>query len=151
MALEAFGGLQIKRLFYYPRSLRGSTILGDGLRYLRTDKMRSGHFRRRLNSLPLAHDEFVVPGLAYDHALIRRLCADDDTISRLIEAEQLSTGVMAIALGIAAGAYRSIIVSGFSFEITYAYARNPQIEEMGITNSQHAEIDIAVLSHLARE
>ncbi len=81
--------------------MRDGTILGGSLHYLRTCKMRSGHFRRRLNSLPLAYDKFVILGLAYCQALIRRLCADDETFSRLIEAKQLSTGAMAIALGIA--------------------------------------------------
>ncbi len=58
---------------------------------------------------------------------------------------------MAIALGIAAGTYRSIIVSGLTFEINPAYARNPQIEETRITCSQDAEIDIADFSYLARK
>ena len=58
---------------------------------------------------------------------------------------------MAIALGIAAGTYRSVMVSDFGFEITHAYARNPQIEERIITYSQDAGFDIAVLSYLARK
>ena len=151
LALAALRGLKTGRLFFYPRPLRGNNILARGIHYLRTYKMQPGHFRRRLESLPYAFDEFVAPDLSYYHGLIRRLCADDATISRMIEAKQPSTGVMAIALGVATGTYRSVIVSGFSFEITHAYAENPQIEETGTAKSKHAETDTAVLSHLARK
>ena len=151
LALEALRGLQTKRLYFYPRPLRGRTALGRGITYLRTFKMRARHFRGTLRSLPYRYEEFVDPGLAYYHGLVRQLCDGDASISKLIEQKQPSTGIMAIVLGIAEENHRRIIVSGFSFEITHAYARNPQIDELGTARSKHAGTDVALLSFLARK
>ena len=42
------------------------------------------------------------------------------------------------------------MLSGFSFEITHAYADNPLIAERGSVSSKHAETDTLLLRHLSR-
>src|ERR687892_512780 len=56
-----------------------------------------------------------------------------------------ATGIMALAIGLANPRYHSVIVSGFSFEITHAYAHNPLIDRLGTTRSKHADTDVMVL------
>jgi hypothetical protein len=68
-----------------------------------------------------------------------------------MRAKQPSSGMLALALGMAEHAYDRFILSGFSFEITHAYADNPLIAERGSTASQHADTDIALLRHLSKK
>jgi hypothetical protein len=56
---------------------------------------------------------------------------------------------MALAIGLADGRFDRFVMSGFSFEITHAYAHNPLIDEAGSTRSKHTETDIAILRCLA--
>jgi hypothetical protein len=45
--------------------------------------------------------------------------------------------------------YHKVILSGFSFEITHAYADNPLVRARGSPASKHAETDVAVLERIS--
>ena len=59
-----------------------------------------------------------------------------------------STGVIALLLGMSLGGYDRFIMSGFSFELTHAYADNPEIHQRGTSLSRHTPTDLQVLRRL---
>jgi hypothetical protein len=95
-------------------------------------------------------DDFIVRPREFYHGLVLGLCGDEPAIRAQIERKQPSTGMIALALGLEDGAFDRVVLSGFSFEITHAYAHNPLIDRLGTTRSKHADTDIAILRCLAR-
>ena len=83
--------------------------------------------------------------------MVARLCDSDPMIAQLMRQKRPSTGVLALAVGSASRRYDRYILSGFSFELSHAYADNPQIEERGTLVSKHIETDVAVLRYLAQK
>jgi hypothetical protein len=59
-----------------------------------------------------------------------------------------STGVITLMIGMSLGSYDRFIMSGFSFELTHAYADNPEIHQRGTTLSRHTPTDLQVLRRL---
>lgn len=151
LALEALRGLHTGSLYVYPRPRRGRTALGRAWNDLRTYKMRPANIRRRLRSLNYRYDRFVSWPLEDYLNVIEGLCDRDGEVMAAIERKNPSTGLVAIALGLAVERFERIIVAGFSFEISHAYARNPLIDEQRSAVSKHADTDISVLRYLARK
>ncbi|MDJ0942201.1 MAG: hypothetical protein QNJ30_01960 [Kiloniellales bacterium] len=151
LALEALRGLHTGDLYVYPRPIRGRTALGRAWNRLRTYKMQPAYIRRRLRSLDYGYDRFISWPLEEYLNLIEGLCDRDGAIADVIERKNPSTGLVAIALGLAVARFERIIVAGFSFEISHAYARNPLIDEQGSSVSKHADTDVAVLGYLSRK
>jgi hypothetical protein len=56
---------------------------------------------------------------------VRGVCGDDPDVLALMARKPLSTGVLALSLGVADERYDRYIVSGFSFEITPITLRIP--------------------------
>lgn len=112
--------------------------------------MKPWYLRRRLRALGYRYRRFEDPGLDHYLGLARRLSGDDPGVLALMARKQPSTGLIALVLGVADGRYGRYIVSGFSFEISHAYATNPLIAERGTAASLHAETDIALLDRLCR-
>ena len=83
--------------------------------------------------------------------MLAGLCGDDPNLVAMMRAKQPSSGMLALAVGIAWHDFERFVLSGFSFEITHAYADNPLIAERGSVQSKHAETDIALLRHLSRK
>ena len=150
LALAALSGLRTEQLYFYPRPAKGDGPLQQALGAVKHIKTSPAYFRRKLRSLPYRFEQFINPGLEYYHDLVRRLCDDDEVVCELMARKQLSTGMIALALGLDDGRYERCILSGFSFEITHAYADNPLIDDRGTARSKHADTDIAFLSYLAR-
>ncbi len=151
LALAALAGLGTERLYLYPRPAKGEGSLQQALGAVKHIKTSPAYFRRKMKSLPYRFEQFINPGLDYYHALVRRLCDDDETVCELMARKQPSTGMIALALGLEDGQYDRCILSGFSFEITHAYADNPLIDDRGTARSKHADTDIAFLNCLARK
>jgi hypothetical protein len=106
--------------------------------------MRAWYVRHALRSHGYRWDEFRDPGLAYYGEIFRSLCGHDPGVTALLARKQPSSGMLALALGIALGGYARYVLAGFSFEITHAYADNPLVAERGAA-SRHADTDIALL------
>ncbi len=60
-----------------------------------------------------------------------------------------STGLTALLIGLSLNRYDRFILSGFSFELTHAYAHNPEIDRRGTKQSAHAPTDVLFLQRLA--
>lgn len=151
LALQALRGLRTGTLYFYPRPGREGDGLARAVHHLKTWRMQPWYFKRTLGRLGYRFERFVDPGWDHYHRLVLELCDHDAEIAAQIVRKQPSTGLIALALGLAEPRYRRFIVSGFSFEITHAYAENPLIAERGTALSKHAETDIAILRHLARK
>ena len=82
--------------------------------------------------------------------MLAELCDDDPDLIARLRAKQPSSGMLALAIGLAWHDFERCILSGFSFEITHAYADNPLIAERGSAASKHADTDVALLRHLCK-
>ena len=56
---------------------------------------------------------------------------------------------MALVIGMSLGSWDRFIMSGFNFELTHAYADNPEIEERGTSRSVHTDTDLLLLQRLS--
>jgi hypothetical protein len=149
LALEALTGLRTSKLYLYPRPTARGFLLKRLVREIRNFKLRPWYIQRTLRRIGYRFDEFISPPRQFYHDLVFALCGSDPAIRAQIEHKQPSTGMVALALGLADRAFDRVVLSGFSFEITHAYAHNPLIERLGTTRSKHAETDIAILRCLA--
>lgn len=149
LALQALRGLRTGKLYLYPRPTAQGFPLKRLLREIRSVKVRPWYVRWVLRSIDYRYAEFASPPRAFYHDLVLRLCGDDRTIAAHLEHKQPSTGMIALALGLADERFDRFVLSGFSFEITHAYAHNPLIDQLGTTRSKHAETDVAMLRCLA--
>jgi hypothetical protein len=151
LALEALAGLRTGTLYFYPRPLRGRGPLPRTWNRLRSFRTGPGYFQRTLRSLPYVFERFENPGLERYHAMLAELCDHDPGVVARMRAKQPSSGMLALAIGIAWHDFERYVLSGFSFEITHAYADNPLIAERGSAASQHADTDVALLSCLSKK
>lgn len=150
-SLQALAGLKTDTLYFFPRPIKTRKPLKRALQHLKLLKAQPFYLKWTLRSLSYEYRRFVSPDYAYYDTLIKELCDYDRQILEKIDQKQPSTGAIALALGIAQQHYRRYILSGFSFELTHAYARNPEIDERGTPSSRHAATDIAVMSYLANK
>ena len=148
LALQALSGLCTGTLYFYPRPEKGGPV-ARRLRRINSFRTRPWYFRWKLHRCGYRYQRFEAHDIEHYLGLLRRLCDDDPEILARVADKLPSTGMMALVLGIAGGAYSRYIISGFSFEITHAYADNPLVAERGTTQSKHADTDMALLRHLA--
>jgi len=151
LALEALKGLRTGTLYFYPRPRPKGGALRRIVGHLRNWRTGPVYFRWKLRRLGFRFDRFEARTLDGYHKLIEDLTDHDEGIARMIADKQPSSGIMALIVGIEKGCYSRYVMSGFSFEITHAYAQNPLIAELGTTKSKHADTDIAVLHYLSQK
>ena len=151
LALKALAGLGTRTLYFYPRPARGRGMLERSLHALRSFRTSAPYFKRRLRALPYRFERFEKPGLERYHAMLAELCDHELELVAPMRAKQPSSGMLALAIGIAWHDFERYLLSGFSFEITHAYADNPLIGERGSAGSKHADTDIALLRHLSKK
>jgi hypothetical protein len=149
LALKALTGLRTGKLYLYPRPPARGFWLKRLVREIRNIKLQPWYIRRTLRRVGYRFDEFISPPRQFYHDLVLALCGHDPAIQAQIQQKQPSTGMVALALGLADRAFDRVVLSGFSFEITHAYAHNPLIDRLGTTRSRHAETDISILRCLA--
>lgn len=149
LALEALAGLRTETLYLYPRPPYRGNPLKRAWHDLKFVKTKPFYFRRKLKSLKYEFDDFVAEPLQFYIDCVKALCDYDVDLMDLVKRKLPSTGMVAIALGVGERGYERVIVSGFSFEITHAYAVNPLIDQSGTTGSKHADTDVAFLRYLS--
>lgn len=149
LAVEALRGLQTGRLIIYPRPRPQGPVVVRASKYLRNYRMNPRYVRWKLRRIGYEFVEFESPSPEFFSNTFERLCEDDPALIQLMRNKQPSTGLATLALGIVAGGYSRFILTGFSFEITHDYARNPLVDQRGPV-SAHAETDQTILRHLSR-
>jgi hypothetical protein len=149
LALQALRGLRTGILYIYPRSSPATGLVARMLRQAKGFRTRSWHMLRTLRSLDYRWDEVRDPGLDSYFEWFRSLSGGDPGVLAQIARKRPSTGMLCLALGLTSRRYSRIVLSGFSFEITHAYADNPLIAERGAA-SRHADSDIEFARCVAR-
>ena len=151
LALEAVAGLCTQTLYFYPRPVRGQSSLHRTVNRLRSFRTSPTYFREKIRSLPFSFDRFENPGLDRYHTMLADLFDHEPTLVARVRAKQPSSGMLALAIGVAWHDFERFVLSGFSFEITHDYADNPLIAERGSAISKHADTDVALLRHLSKK
>ena len=72
-------------------------------------------------------------------------------LAELVRHKRPSTGVVALALGLAELGFSDAILAGFDFTLSHAYGHNPLIDQRGSALSKHADTDVALLAAIQRE
>jgi hypothetical protein len=148
-SLRVLRGLETHTLYFLPRPEPRGGPTKRLLTHLKQWRLKPFHMRRCLHRLGYRFDRFVVRSATYYRTLMCSLCDHDPEITELIRSKQPSTGMFALAIGLADGAYDRFILSGFDFGLSHAYGENPLIRARGSTQSKHADTDIAIIRHLA--
>ena len=149
-SLRALRGLRTDVLHLLPRHERGGSAAQRLGRRARHVRMEPFWFRARLRAAGYRWQRFETRPLAAYHELVLSLCGDDPALRAQFARKHPSTGVFAVALGLADGRFERVIVAGMSFELTHAYGDNPEIAARGTAASKHADTDVMVLARLAR-
>lgn len=105
-------------------------------------------FRFRLRQAGYRWNTFIGRDPAFYLRLIGTLCRQDPRIMALVAEKKPSTGVITLMIGMSLGRYDRFIMSGFNFQLTHAYADNPEIRQRGTTLSRHTPTDVQVLRRL---
>jgi hypothetical protein len=150
-SLRALRGLRTDTLCFFPRPVSERHLLKKAIHHIKTVKMKPFYLKLVLKSLAYRYDTFMNMNHQYYHTLVKELCDHNNDVLEKMERKQPSTGIIALALGIAQEKYDRYIVSGFSFELTHAYADNPEISERGTSISKHAGTDITVMKYLSQK
>ncbi len=145
LALKALSGLRTETLYYCPRPMYRRDPLKRLLHLREVLACGPRPFERRIRAAGFQFETLVVRPLKSYIRMIETLCGGDPDIRRELAAKHPSTGVLAAAIGLAEAGFETVILSGFSFEITHAYADNPLIARRGTAMSRHADTDVAVL------
>lgn len=149
--LKVIAGLRTKGLYCFPRPQVSTGLVGKTVHFLKTIRMQPFVLKWRLRSVGYHYDQFMAPPHDYYAGLVRNLCDGDPQIMALVERKQPSTGIIALLIGIACDEYDRFILTGFSFELTHAYGRNPEIDQRGTSSSKHADTDVAVIRYLCNK
>lgn len=148
-SLQAMHGLETDVLYYFPRPPRRRKLLKRPLGLVQDFRTGPYYFRRRLRKASFTWRRFVQHDHDWYRTLATGLCQGDEDLQEQLGSKSPSTGIMTLAVGISLGRYDRYILSGFSFELTHAYAANPEIDERGTKVSRHTPTDVRFLRHLA--
>ena len=147
-SLRAMRGLHTRSLYRVPQLDKPRKFTKRIKSLPVTLKSSSLYFRLRLQLAGYRWHRFVNHEAAFYLQLIDTLCRHDPHIMATVAEKKPSTGVIALLLGMSLGDYDRFIMSGFSFELTHAYADNPEIHQRGTTLSRHTPTDLQVLGRL---
>ena len=146
-SLRALAGLHTRRLFIYPRPQGDrSGLLGSWWARVKGWRMTPAWMKHQLRRIGYRWDESVVHPSSWYRDLIIRLAGDDATVRDIAARKLPSTGMVAVALGLADPRFDRVVMAGFDFTLTHAYGTNPLIADRAELASKHADTDVAVLA-----
>jgi hypothetical protein len=146
--LTALRGLTTDELHFFPRPPKASRLRKRLAQPLVAWRTRPSELKKRLQAVDYRYRRFVDHDYGFYQGMIDQLCADDVEVTRQMQCKQPSTGLITILLALSRS--ERVIVAGFSFELTHAYDRNPEIDQRGTRASRHADTDITILRCLSR-
>lgn len=149
-SLQAMHGLETDVLYYFPRPHKRRKLLKRPLGLVQDFRTGPFYFRHRLRKASFVWQRFVLHTNDWYRMQAMKLCQGDEALQEQLGTKSPSTGIMTLVVGISLGIYDRYILSGFSFELTHAYADNPEIDERGTKVSRHTPTDVCFLRHLSR-
>jgi hypothetical protein len=147
-SMEALNGLRTKALYLVPQFDKPRKLAKKIKTLPIAIKTSPVFFRFRLRQAGYRWNTFISHDPVYYQRLIGTLCRHDPQIMTLVAEKKPSTGVITLLIGMSLGIYDRFIMSGFNFELTHAYADNPEIRQRGTTQSRHTPTDLQVLRRL---
>jgi hypothetical protein len=147
-SLEALHGLSTGALYLVPQFDKPRKLKKKIRTLPITIKTSPVFFRFRLKQAGYCWRSFICRDAAFYQELIGTLCRQDPQIMALVAEKKPSTGVITLMIGMSLGSYDRFVMSGFNFELTHAYADNPEIRQRGTTLSRHTPTDLQVLHRL---
>jgi hypothetical protein len=148
-SLKALHDLQTNDLYLIPRFHKPVSLWKRTRHLPGTLKMSPAYFRMRLMLSHYRWQQFIVHEASYYKELIRNMCRGDEHTMQMVATKKPSTGIISLIIGMSLGQYDRFIMSGFNFQLTHAYAQNPEIIERGTTFSRHTPTDLQVLQRLS--
>jgi hypothetical protein len=149
--LRALSGLETDTLYFVPRPARRRSFLKEVLHPIDSFRLTPLHLRWRLKSVSYRYNHFVTRPHEDYLSLVNNLCDHDPELMEQLRRKQPSTGFMTLAIGLSSDQYNRYIISGFSFQLTHAYAHNPEIDQRGTSLSGHANTDITLIRYLSEK
>ena len=147
-SVEALHGLCTEALYLVPQFDKPLKLIKIIKTLPIAIKTSPVYFRFRLSQAGYRWNTFISRDADFYQELIAELCRHDPQIMALVAEKKPSTGVIALMIGMSLGLYDRFVMSGFSFELTHAYADNPEIRQRGTTLSRHTPTDLQVLRRL---
>jgi hypothetical protein len=148
-SLEALHGLSTGALYRVPQFDKPRKLKKRIKNLPVTIKTSPVYFRFRLRQAGYRWNTYISRNAAFYQQLIGTLCRQDPRIMALVAEKKPSTGVITLMIGMSLGGFDRFVMSGFSFELTHAYADNPEIRQRGTTLSRHTSTDLQVLRRLS--
>jgi hypothetical protein len=150
LALDALAGLSTGVLYIYPRPPFAGRPFKAMMNLRTVLRTTPPLLKRILRACRYHYDEIRFEPFEFYHKRICELCEGDAQVAKQVGQKAPSSGLIAAVLALSDRRYARVVLSGFSFEITHAYADNPDIARRGTSASVHAATDMAILAHLAR-
>jgi hypothetical protein len=149
-SLTALRGLETETLYYFPRPTKSHGLFSKLLHIRQEYRTSAMYFEKTLRCIPYHWRSLVKRDNAYYRALAESLCLDNEPLLAQMHEKSPSTGIMTLVIGMSLGDYERFVLSGFSFELTHAYADNPEIGQRGTRVSRHTPTDVQMLRHLSQ-
>jgi hypothetical protein len=153
-SMRAMKGLHTGTVYFLRSTSRKTNLKQSNpvkfLRVLpRALRVTPAYFRWAMNRAGYQWDHFVEGEVGGYVDAARNWCRAEPDLFVQAASKRPSTGLTALLIGMSLQRYDRFIVSGFSFELTHAYAENPEIDERGTSQSGHAPTDIRFLKCLS--
>jgi len=148
-SLEAIRGLRTETLYFIPRPDTPRKLWKKIKILPVTVRTSPLWFRMKLRQVSFQWDTFIYQDIRYYMELISNLSKNDAELMEKVYEKRPSTGLLTLIIGMSLGNYDRFVMSGFNFELTHAYADNPEITQRGTRTSRHTPTDIQLLRRLS--
>ena len=153
-SMQAMHGLHTGILYFlYSTSRKTSLRQSRPLKFLRAlpraARVTPAYFRWAMSRAGYSWDHFVAAEVDSYVSATRSWCKTEQQLFEQAASKRPSTGLVALLIGLSLNRYDRFILSGFSFELTHAYAEHPGIHGRGTRESMHMPTDIQFMQCLS--
>lgn len=153
-SMQAMHGLHTGTLYFLHSTSRKTSLRQSRpvkfLRALpRAARVTPAYFRWAMSRAGYRWDDFVATEVDDYVRATRKWCQADEKLFAQAASKRPSTGLTALLIGLSLNRYDRFILSGFSFELTHAYAKHPGIHQRGTRESRHMPTDIRFIQCLS--
>jgi hypothetical protein len=153
-SMQAMHGLHTGTLYFlYSTSRKTSLRQSHPVKFLRAlsraARVTPAYFQWAMSRAGYRWDHFVAAEVDSYVSASRNWCKAEEELFEQAADKRPSTGLIALLIGLSLNRYDRFILSGFSFELTHAYAENPAIHGRGTRESGHMSTDIRFMQCLS--
>jgi hypothetical protein len=153
-SMQAMQGLHTGTLYFLHSTSRKTSLRQSRpvkfLRALpRAVRVTPAYFRWAMSRAGYSWDHFVAAEVDSYVSATRNWCKAEQVLFEQAASKRPSTGLTALLIGLSLNRYDRFILSGFSFELTHAYAEHPGIQGRGTRESKHMPTDIRFMQCLS--